>query len=214
MAMKRTILTAREREAVASAIREAESRTDGEVYCVLAHSSDSYFFPAAFIVGLAMLAASVLVSAALHLWWYDIGVVTFVAAQLAAYGSALLLLWAVPALRLACVPRRLRYRRAHDQARSQFLARNIHMTDRRTGVLIFVSLAERYAEIVADAGINAHVEQDRWDETVALLVDRAGKGRVADGFVEAVSMVGALLARHVPATAGKPNELDDHLAEI
>ena len=60
-------------------------------------------------------------------------------------------------LRIHLVPRRQRYRHAHDNAMKQFLARNVHLTTARTGVLLFVSLAERYAEVVADAGINSQV---------------------------------------------------------
>ena len=74
------------------------------------------------------------------------------------------------------VPRRLRYRRAHDNALKQFLARNVHITTARTGVLIFVSLAERYAEVVADSGINAKVPQETWNDIVADLVAHAQPG--------------------------------------
>ena len=81
-------------------------------------------------------------------------------------------------------------------------------------MLIFVSLAERYAEIVADAGINAKVPQDMWDSIVAGLIDDAKHGRLADGFVTAVAAVGALLAEHFPVGPDDVNELDDHLVEI
>jgi putative membrane protein len=96
----------------------------------------------------------------------------------------------------------------------QFLSRNIHLTTARTGVMLFVSLAERYAEIIADSGINSRVSQDTWDGVVTALIAHAKQGRVADGFVEAVGTVGALLAQHFPVGAGDANELDDHVVEI
>ena len=65
------------------------------------------------------------------------------------------------------------------EAMRQFFAQGLHKTENRTGVLIFASVAERYAEIVADAGINAKVTPEVWDQAVAALIAgiKAGPGR-------------------------------------
>jgi putative membrane protein len=128
--------------------------------------------------------------------------------------SVLALLWFLPTLRIHFVPRRLRYQAAHANAMKQFLARNVHRTSARTGVLVFVSIAERYAEVVADSGIDAKVDQHVWDGVVRELTRHAGDDRLADGFVNAIESVGAVLAQHFPVTPGDTNELDDHLVEI
>ncbi|MDH6231499.1 putative membrane protein [Mesorhizobium soli] len=199
---------------IANAVREAESKTSGEIYCVVARSSGSYFFPAAcFLLG-AILLLSLPVALALEYWWISLRLPVFVAAQLLAALAALALLWFVPASRLWFVPRRLRYRRAHDNALKQFIARNVHITTNRTGVLIFVSLAERYASVVADSGINQHVPQHAWDGVIRDLIAHASEDRLADGFVVAIGSVGGLLATHFPAGADNVNELDDHVVEI
>ncbi|WP_309082647.1 TPM domain-containing protein [Chelativorans sp.] len=208
------ILTGEERARVAEAIRQAEGRTSGEIYCVLARASDSYFFPAAFFVSLSILLFSLLASFFLHHWWISVRPGSLVMTQLAAIGAALLLLEVFPRLRIHFVPRRLRYRRAHDNALRQFLSRNIHATGGRTGALIFVSLAERYAEVVADAGIGARVPQERWNEAVAILIRHAAGSRLADGLVEAVQIVGTELSTHFPPGTVNPDELDNHVAEI
>ncbi|WP_353644339.1 TPM domain-containing protein [Mesorhizobium sp. WSM2239] len=207
-------LNAKEHARITEAIRIAEKSTSGEIYCVVARSSDSYFFPAAFTLMLAMLIASLVAAFALEYWWLTLRAPLFVAAQMLALGCALILLWLFPPLRIILVPRQLRYRRAHENALKQFLSRNVHVTSARTGVLIFVSLAERYAEIVADSGINSRVAQAVWDEVVGLLVADAREGRLADGFVSATGTVGKLLSEHFPVEAGDVNELDDHLVEI
>jgi putative membrane protein len=199
---------------ITAAIQSAEQGTSGEIYCVVARTSDSYFFPAAFTLIVAILLVSLATAFALEYWWLTLRAPLFVAAQMLALGCALILLWLFPLLRIALVPRQLRYRRAHDNALKQFLSRNVHVTAARTGVLIFVSLAERYAEIVADSGINSRVDQSVWDDVVARLVADAREGRLADGFVSAVTTVGELLARHFPVSSTNPNELDDHLVEI
>lgn len=199
---------------IAEAIRSAESRTDGEIHCVVAQASDSYFFPAAFMATLAMLVVSLAVGYGLEALWLTIRVPHFVIAQLLALASVLVLLWALPGLRIHLVPRRLRYQAAHANATKQFLARNVHRTAARTGVLVFVSIAERYAEVVADSGIDAQVGQHVWDGVVRDLTAHAGNDRLADGFVKAIEATGAVLAEHFPVSAGGSNELDDHLVEL
>jgi putative membrane protein len=199
---------------IAEAIRAAESKTDGEIYCVVAHASNGYFFAAAFMATLCMLIVSLAVAYGLEALWLSIRLPHFVIAQLLALASVLVLLWVLPALRIHFVPRRMRYQAAHANAIKQFLARNVHRTAARTGVLVFVSIAERYAEVVADSGINSKVGQHVWDGVVRDLTQHAGDDRLADGFVKAIESVGAVLAEHFPVTAADTNELDDHLVEI
>ena len=207
-------LNAEEHARITEAIRTAEQGTSGEIYCVVARSSDSYFFPAAFTLMVAILLVSLAAAFALEYWWLTLRAPLFVAAQMLALGSGLLLLWLFPWLRILLVPRQLRYRRAHGNALKQFLSRNVHVTSARTGVLVFVSLAERYAEIVADSGINSRVAQPVWDDVVGGLIADAREGRLADGFVSAVGTVGKLLSEYFPVAGGDLNELDDHLVEI
>ncbi len=207
-------MTQKEHARIAAAVRDAEARTAGEIYCVVARASDSYLFPAAFFVTVAIVALSLLVALALHQWWFDVRPVTMVLAQLLAIASALIVLWLFPTLRIRLVLKRLQYRRAHDNALKQFFARNVHVTTARTGVLLFVSLAERYAEIVADAGINQRVDQAAWNEVVATLADHARRGDLANGFVTAVGGVGLLLEQYFPVGDEDLNELDDHVVEL
>lgn len=201
-------------ERVAAAIRAAEATTDGEIYCVVAHRSDGYFFPSAFMALVGILLVALILAYAAEYWWLSIRLPHFVLAECLAAVCALALLWFVPALRIHLVPWQMRHRAAHDNAVRQFLARNIHLTAARTGVLIFVSLAERYAEVVADTGINEKVPQAEWNRIIADLVVAASGKRLTEGFEGAVAAAGALLAAHVPRGARDRNELDDRLVEI
>jgi len=207
-------LDATDRQRIASAIRDAEAATSGEIYCVLARSSGSYLFPAIAVFGAFMLALSLASALVLEWLWIGMRLPVFAALQILAAGCAFAVLSAFPRLQVRLVPRRLQYRQAHGHAVRQFLAHNVHVTQARTGVLIFVSIAERYAEVVADAGINQRVDQKQWDDIVAGLVEHARKARLGDGFVTAVGQAGALLAEHFPPQPGDVNELDDHLIEI
>lgn len=207
-------MTAQEHERVTQAIRAAEARTSGEIYCVVARSSASYFFPAAFSALACILVGSLIVAFLLEYFWLSVRLPWFVAAQLLAAACALFVLWLAPGLRIVLVPHRVRHKRAHDNALRQFLARNVHLTAQRTGVLLFVSLEEHYAEVVADSGINQKVKEGTWEGVVAMLIAAAREDRVADGFVQAAGTVGGLLEAHFPVGSEDANELDDHLVEI
>jgi putative membrane protein len=207
-------MTEQDHARIAEAIRNAEESTSGEIYCVVARRSDGYFFSAAMVFTASILVISLAVAFLMEAWWLTMRLPVFVSAQLLALAAALALVYILPGLRLSLAPRHWQYIRSHENALKQFLARNVHLTAERTGVLIFVSIAERYAEIVADAGINAKVPQDMWDSIVAGLIDDARHDRLTDGFVTAVAAVGALLAEHFPVRPDDVNELDDHLVEI
>ncbi len=209
-----TLIGAEDHARIAEAIRKAEAETSGEIYAVLARSSDDYFFAAGFVATCGILLASVVVAFLAHWYWFDVRLPMFGLAVLAAFLTAMLVLWAFPAIRMLLVPRRIRYKRAHLNALQQFLARNVHITEHRTGILLFVSMAEHYAEVIADAGINARVGQDEWNAIVATLIHHASRAQVAEGFVLAIGQAGLLLETHFPAGADNVNELDDHLIEL
>lgn len=207
-------LTPQEHQALADRIRAAEARTRGEIYCVVARVSDGYFYPAGFMLAIGLLVASLVAALWLDRSWLAVSHLAFALAQAAALAAALGVLRFAPGLRLLLTPRRLRYARAHANAVRQFFAHNVHITEQRTGVLIFVSLAERYVEVVADAGINAKVAQEDWNGIVARLTAAAGADRLPEGLADAIDKAGALLAGHFPGGTSNPNELDDHVVEI
>jgi putative membrane protein len=95
-----------------------------------------------------------------------------------------------------------------------FFAHGVHLTQARTGVLIYVALLQRQVEIVADAGIHGKVAQSAWDELAGAVTDAAREGRLADGIVDAVRRAGVLLAAHFPPKPDDVNELSDRVVEI
>ena len=207
-------MSAQDHDRIAAAIRQAEAQTSGEIYCVLARQSGDYFFAAGFAALCAMVVADLAAAFVLDHFWVTLRLPLFAALEVAAVVTVLGLIWLFPALRLQLVPRRTLYRTAHDNALRQFLSRNVHRTQNRTGILIFVSLAEHYATVLADEGIATQVPQEAWNAIIADLVRAAKAGHLADGYVQAVSASGQLLATHFPVGSNDRNELNDHLAEI
>jgi putative membrane protein len=104
--------------------------------------------------------------------------------------------------------------RAREAAAHEFLARGLTRTRERTGVLIYVAAAERYAEVVADSGIADRVDEHAWRDTITELIEAIRHGRPADGLVAAVARVGEILAAHAPARESDVDELPNKVILI
>jgi putative membrane protein len=198
-------ISEQDRQRIAAAIHAAESKTSGEIVCVLAQkSSDATALPI-FIAAVLALALPWLLVATTAMPVFRIlslQIVLFLAA------AALLCL---PRVRTALIPRAARRAVAHRAALEQFVIRGIANKKERTGILIFVSLAERYARIIADDGIVARVKQSEWQDAIDALVAHMRDGRIADGFITAVEKCGDALARHFPRTEAQHGELRDRI---
>jgi putative membrane protein len=202
------MLSQADKDRVAAAIRAAEAKTSGEIFCVVARSaSDYHLVPVAWAALVALVVPAPLIY--LTLWpaaaIYLIQLLAFIVVAIAL---------SRPSIRFRIVPRRAKHDRAHALAMRQFLAQGLQQTEKRTGVLIFASLAERYAEIVADAGINAVVPNEVWRQAVDALVAGIKRGRADEGFIAAIEQCGAVLAEHFPPGALDRDELPNKLVEI
>lgn len=200
-----TLVTPGEADRIERAIAAAETKTSGEIVAVIASDCASYYFaPVLWAAVIALLLPWPFIA---WTWWT---VQTIYALQIVTFAVLAAILVQKP-IRYALVPQTMKRARAHRRAMEQFLAQNLHTTEGRTGVMIFVSVAERYAEVIADAGIHAKVPEGAWKGVVDALTTRISQGRPGDGFVEAIETVGRHLAEHFPPGVGEPAGLPNHL---
>jgi putative membrane protein len=199
------LFTNAEEERISAAISAAERKTSGEIVAVVTEASATYLYVP--FLGAALVALLV-PWPLIHFTWMKVQYIYLI--QLAMFLGLLLALWP-RGVRTALVPKSVRVAHAKRRATEQFLVQNLHTTDGRTGVLIFVSVAERHAEILADKGIDDRVPSGTWQEIVDQLTSEISQGCAADGFVHAIMSAGEHLARHFPPGSGDPNELPDHL---
>ena len=198
-----------EKQRISAAIAAIERQTSGELVTVITQCSDEYrYIPYLWAALLALLVPGVLsldiVPLAVNLY-YLLQICTFL-------GAAVIFNW--PPLKVHLIPTGVKKLRAHRLAQEQFFLQKLHTTPGRTGVLLFVSVAEHYVEIIADRGINDAVADSAWAVIVERFVKDVRDKRVAEGFVTAINACGKLLAVHFPATGKTTNELPDHLVEL
>jgi putative membrane protein len=226
-------LSQADQQRIAKAVADAEKTTAGEIYCVLAPEiGDDRAVPLIWATSAALLLPALALLAGFrpemlsrvfggwsvgHEAAHDVAILsallTYVGLQAAIFGVTAALV-SIPAVRRALIPGPVKTARVRHAAMEYFMAKDLHLTRERTGVLIFAALAEHRVEVIADEGVHAAAPSTVWDEVVADLVAGLKRGAVADGFVAAIDRTGAILAAHVPPRPGDTNELPDGLTVL
>lgn len=202
------LLTEHEQRQVAEAIARVEKTTDAELVTVLAARADDY----AYIPLLWASLIALVVPGVVHYVSGYLSMYTLLLAQWATF-IVLCLVFRLPKVTTRLIPRSVRYWRASNLARRQFLEQNLHHTLGSTGVLIFVSEAERYVEILVDDGISRHLDDSSWDAIVKAFTQQVQQGQTLAGFISCIEACGELLKVHVPVTQTR-NELPNRLVVL
>jgi putative membrane protein len=178
---------------IEAALRAGQARSSGKIVCVLARASSSYeIMPFIWSALIALAAPWPL------LILTELSAERIFLAQLAIFLVALGVL-SLPALRLRLTPPGVRRANAHRAALEQFVLRGVTHCAQRNGILIYVSLAERYARIVADEGAAKVIGQGQWRSIVDKLTNQMKTGATAEALIGAATDCGDLLALHFPA---------------
>lgn len=217
-----------EHQRVSDAVAEAERSSDGEIVTIVAPRSDAYHDVGLHYAILAMLLVPT-AAALVPQSWIDWGLALIFGWNASLSFRLLMLLIVVTMavvflivrfafawmpLRMAMTPGSTKTRRVRRRAVELFRAGTERRTKGRTGILLYLSLIERRAEIVADEAIHGRVEPDVWGDAMAALVDGVKAGRPGEGMGQAVGKIGEVLARCLPPTLDNPNELPDRLIEL
>jgi putative membrane protein len=196
------------RARVAEAVRRAEGLSRGQIVPVVVEKSEGY--PEVRYRG-ALLAGAVAAGVALALR-LPLGPAELVLLEVAAgLLGALASLW--DPLERALIGRRALDEAVRARAVRAFHEHGLHRTAEGTGVLVFASLFERHAVVLADRGIHEKAGDEAWSQAVAALTAGLRRGDPGQGFVDAIASAGARLAQHFPrdpAAAAPPvNKLED-----
>jgi putative membrane protein len=196
-----------EHQRVADAIARAEEKTQAEIVVVLAQSSSTY---ADYWLGAAALLA--LATPLPLIWFTQLSAQRIYLAELLVFLAFVAAFLYLP-LRVRLAPRGERLARARRAANDQFVVRSVSRTRGRTGVLLYVSAAERCAFVLPDVAIADRIPHAAWQEAIDRLCAAARRGALIEGCVAAVEACGAALAAEFPRAPGdgdedeRPNEL-------
>jgi len=221
-------LSAEDRERVSAAVSKAEQLTSGEIVPILADRSDGYTDVALAWAACASFCALLALTFAPDFWlglygwlsgswvhqWTSQAILTFAStlALVKFAGMMLIQLW--QPLKFLLVPPSVKTARVHERALRAFRIGAERRTRGRTGILIYLSMREHRAEIVADEAIATKVDPCVWGDAMAAMLVELRQGRTADAMITAIEQAGAVLAEHFPRDRDDINELPDRLIEI
>lgn len=198
--MVKRMLTEGEAGLIERAVRDAEAKTSAEIaICVLRASGEDRGIAA--IVGALLLAVALGAFSVLPLE-FDPLVSLGIAVALALAGFLICDAWD---LGLRLLPARYLIKDARRAARAMFLDHGLDALPERNAVLLFISRAERYVEILPDRALAAKVAPEHWAEVVAEFRDAARKSGLAAAAAGAIGRIGGLAATAFPADAGNPD---------
>lgn len=221
-------LTKDQHRIVSSAVATAEETTSGEIVTVLADRSDGYTDVALWwAIGASFTAMSLIaVFPDFFLeafdwlrggWagdWTQGQILTLV------LGVGLLTFLAVLAMQLwqplkfRLIPSPVTEQRVREEAIRHFKVGAERRTHGRTGVLLYLSMREHRAEIVADEPIAMLVPAEVWGEAMVDMLAEVSRGHIAEGLAAGVRDVGKVLGEHFPRGDHDENELPDRLIEV
>lgn len=226
--MAQPTMTDADHQLVSDAVAAAEANSAGEIVTIVTPRSDPYHDVA--LVWSALVAFGALcalelgagfylplVEHSLGLWAFEwtpravLGLALFVATL---KFVAMYLLMRFTPLGRWLTPRRIRNARVRERALTCFRVGAESRTSGHTGVLIYLSLAEHRAEIIADAAIASKVSPETWGHAMKAMLDPLREGHMAQGMAAAVGEVGKVLAEHFPRGENDVNELPDRLIEV
>ena len=213
---------------VSAAVGRAELKSSGEIVTIVADRSDGYTdvalawatLVAFLLMALVPLTPDLLLQplAVFHGGWnieWEAGGILAAGAALGIVSFLLVLgvqFWTP--LKFMMIPGRIKTDRAENRAIELFKVGAERRTYGRTGIVIYLSMQEHRAEIVADQAIVEKVEPEVWGDAMAAMLERIRQGDIAGGIVAAVDKVGDVLAQHFPRAEDDQNELPDRLIEI
>ena len=220
-------LTVEDHGRVSAAIAAAESKSDGEIIAITADQSDAYHDVGLHWAVLAMVAVLAYFAAVPQqlVWWHDL-IQGWSAEPTTRELLTLLLFFALlkflvvlfllkwRPLRMLLTPGATKTRRVRRRAIMLFKTGAERRTVGRTGILIYLSMAEHRAEIVGDEAITKVTTPETWGEAMAALLTHVKAGKPGDGIVAAVEIIGDVLAEHFPKSGEDSNEIPDKLIEL
>jgi putative membrane protein len=224
-------LSPEDRQRIADAVAQAETKTSGEVCCVLTEEASDYReVPLAW----AALAALVLPPVALALGFRPLALgdmfSSWAAEQsthaarevflaLGVYAIAQVILFAavalvvsIPVVRRALTPSIMKRHRVRRMARHHFAALVARLAE-GAYVMIYVSRFDRMVEIVASESAGAVCDAAVWHNAASTLSNALGRDEAGEGFVAAIGICGDELAKHFPPGVAHENRLPDTLIE-
>jgi putative membrane protein len=208
--VNKQIFSEAELQKLSKVITQAESKTSGEIVPVIVQSSSAVGHVPWVILGFFMGLVFVMERTWLAWSWYLLPTWVYLVLFIVGLGLSQFLAqfhW----FQRVLTPNEDEEMQVLRRAELEFFEGSTQKTKHQTGILIFVSLMEHRAVVLADQGISQHYSQETWDEVVQILSSEFKKGRYYEGLEMAILRCGQILEEKLPACDKNPNEVSNRV---
>lgn len=206
---------------ISSAVKEAESKTSGEIATAIIKESYNYaVYELLFAVIIGFIYFVVMMFFVGNIenrlqslfWDYHIGHL------LIFYGFSTFLVIAlfyflgnISTIDRLIVSKKIRQLKVKERALRHFMESGVYNTKDRTGILIFISILEKRVELLADSGINEKIPPEKWQSIVDNIIQGIKKKNITSHLIKSINDCGELLTQHFPIQPDDINELSDEI---
>ncbi len=200
-----------EQQRIRDAVHQVELKTSGELVPMVVSESHSY--PLAPIRGAALIAFMTALAGtpavAGFFWLQPSNLWVFLGIFFPVFCIVYYLVATCPSLKRLCLINSEMEAEVENSAITAFFTEKLYRTQNANGILIFISLLERRAWILADSGINERIPQERWAEIVAIITRGIREKQQCQALCEAIRKAGEILEKEFPVQDDDINELHD-----
>jgi putative membrane protein len=202
------LVTQEEQNKIKEAIESFESKSDAEIVTVIAKQSDEYLYiPTLWAGVLAFL------SPYIYLFFGSLTQKEIALVQLLSF-FILATITRLKPIKMVLVPASIKRKRSTNRANAKFVELLQQNSQQNGLVMLYVSEAEKYVQILTDATIAQKVDNGQWSESVENFIARVKEGNIAQGYLETIAKTSELLIELFPKTKEDRDTLPNHLILI
>jgi putative membrane protein len=200
-----------EQQKIRKAVQNAERKTSGELVPMLVCDSHSYPLAAVRGGGLVALILSILLTETVAgmFWLHASNMWIFLCLFFPLYWLANMLISKNPVLKRPFLFNDEMNTEVQHAALAAFFKEHLYKTRDDNGILIYISLLEHRAWILADSGINERIESEEWDAAMQVITNGIKEDHACDSLCQAIEMIGTILESEFPVRDDDQNELHD-----
>jgi putative membrane protein len=201
-------LNENEKQQISEEIEKLEAKSSAELVAVVTKKSTSYKFEAVFISLFVTLFISFLILLT------DISKMEFFQIQILSFLLFYFTFTKFNKFLLKLIPKSYKHEKASEYANKQFISLGLQTTKTKQAIMFFVSVNEKYVEIITDSVIKEKVDDNYWQTIVDEFIKDVKNKELSNGYLKAIKSCNRILIEKFPIQKDDENELSNEVIEL
>ncbi len=199
-----------QKESIEKKIKEVEQKSSAELVAVITKKSDGYEY-----VGLLIsLLFTVILTGYLLVVFSGLREEYILLTQVTVIVSLSLLFTYKSKLLMCLLPKSYKYNISSKYANTNFATLGLNNTQTKQAIMFFVSVEEKYVEIITDSNIKEKIPDSKWQDIVDVFIEDVKKENIYLGYSKAIDSCSSILIENFPVKQNDVNELEDEIIEL